>query len=153
MLDFFSFYLCVFLFVFDISCVLWLITIIFSILMVIHITLRPLFRILSTRYIMTLTNLVCQIGLIRINITPAPNLMIIISKIISTLHRVNGDSPPPSPIFNHLVLLIHLVHNISKIHTQFYQFKTENHQSWKWVCDCLNERTIKELRNYSVACG
>ena len=62
---------------------------------------------------------------------PYPNLMTIIFKIISTLHRVNGDSPPPSPIFNQLVLLIHIVHNISKIHTQFHQSKIENHQFWK----------------------
>ena len=56
------------------------------------------------------------------------------SRIISTLHRVDGDSPPPSPIFNQLVLLIHLVHNIFKIHTQFHRFKIKNYQSWKWVC-------------------
>ena len=93
------------------------------------------FQILPIRHIITLTNLVCQIGLIRINITHAPNLITIVSKIISTLHRVNGDSPPPSPIFNQLVLLIHLVHNISQIHTQFHQFKIEtinleNEYSW-----------------------
>ena len=37
----------------------------------------------------------------------------------------NGDSSPPSLIFNQLVLLIHLF----KIHTQFHQFKIENNQS------------------------
>jgi len=52
-------------------CVIWLITTIFSILMVIHITHQPLFRILLTRHIITLTNIVCQIGLIRIN-NPCP---------------------------------------------------------------------------------
>ena len=102
--------------------------------MVIHITPRPLFRILPTRHIITLTKLVCRIGLIRINITHAPNLITIIYRIISTHHRVNGDSPPPSSIFNQLDLLIHLVHNIFKIHTQFHLLKIENHQSWKWVC-------------------
>ena len=102
--------------------------------MVIYITPRHLFQILPTRHIITLTNLVCRIGLIRINITHAPNLITIIFRIILTLHRVNGDSPPLSPIFNQLVLLIHLVHNISKIHTQFHQSKIENHQFWKWVC-------------------
>ena len=40
---------------------------------------------------------------IRINMTHIPNHMIINFKIISTLHRVNGDSPPPSQIFNRLV--------------------------------------------------
>ena len=45
-----------------------------------------------------------------------------------------GIHLPPSPIFNQLVLVIHLVDNISKIHTQFHQSKIENHQFWKWVC-------------------
>ena len=43
--------------------------------MVIHVTPQPLFRILLTRHIITLTNLVCRIGLIRINTTHAPNFM------------------------------------------------------------------------------
>ena len=37
--------------------------------------------------------------------------MTVISKIISTRHRVNGDSPPPSLIFNHLVHNFHNFHN------------------------------------------
>ena len=36
----------------------------------------------------------------RINITHTPNLMTIISRIISTLHRVNGDSPSPESNFH-----------------------------------------------------
>ena len=102
--------------------------------MVIHIIPRPLFRMLPTRHIITLTNLVCQIGLIRINICPNPSTMNKNGTIIITLHRVSGDSSPLSPIFNQLVLLVHLVHNIPKIHTQFHQSKIENHQFWKWVC-------------------
>jgi len=80
---------CFSLFDFDISCVIWLITTIFPILMVIHVTPRPLFRILPTRHIITLTNLVCRIGLIRINTCPSPNTMNKTGIIITTLHRVN----------------------------------------------------------------
>ena len=69
--------------------------------------------------IITLTNLVCRIGLIRINITHAPNLMTIIFKIILTLHRVNGDSPPLSQIFNHLV---HNFHSPIWIHILLFLF-------------------------------
>ena len=115
-------------------CVIWLIIIIFSTSIIIHIKYRLHFQILPTRHIMSLTNLVCRIGLIRINITHTPNLITIISIMISTLHRVSGDSPPPSIIFNQLVPLIHLVHNIPKSHTQFHQSKIENHQFWKGVC-------------------
>ena len=85
----------------------------FPILIIIHITHRLHFRILPTRHIITLTNLVCRIGLIRINITHVLNFITIISRIILTLYRVSGDSPPLSPIFNQLVLLIHLVHNFT----------------------------------------
>ena len=70
---------------------------------------------------------------------PYPHLITIISRIISTLHRVSGDSPPPSLIFNQLVLLLHLVHNIFKIHTQFHQSKIGKHQFWKWVCVSPNK--------------
>ena len=111
---------------------IWLITIIFPIVMVIHIT--PLFWMLPIRHIITLTNIVCRIGPIRINIIHTPNLITIISRIILTLHRVNGDSSLLSPILNQLVLLADLVHNIFKIHTQLHQSKIENHQFWKWVC-------------------
>ena len=85
--------------------------------MVIYITHQPLFRILPTRHITTLTNLVCRNGLIRMIITHGPHLMTIIF-ILSTLHRVSGDSPPPSPLFSQLVLLLHPVHNLFKIHNQ-----------------------------------
>jgi len=95
-------FVCFSLFVFDISCVIWLITIILSILMIIHVTPRPLFQILSTRHIITLTNLVCWIGLIRINICRSLNTMNKTGIIITTLHRVNGDATPPSLIVNHL---------------------------------------------------
>jgi len=43
---------------------------------------------------------------------PHPNLMIIISKIISTLHRVNGVSSPLSQIVNYIVHNFHNFHNI-----------------------------------------
>ena len=39
------------------------------------------------------------------------NRMTIIFKIISTLHRVNGDSPLPSQIFNHLVRNFRNIHS------------------------------------------
>jgi len=35
-----------------------------------------------------------RIGFIRLNITHIPSITTRICKIISTLHRVNGDSPP-----------------------------------------------------------
>ena len=38
--------------------------------MVIHVTPRPLFQILPTQHVITLTNLACRIGLIRINTCP-----------------------------------------------------------------------------------
>ena len=87
-------FVCFSLFVFDISCVIWLITIIFLILMVIHATPRPLFQILPTRHIITLTNLVCRMGLIRINTCPSPNTMNKTGIIITTFHRVNGIQLP-----------------------------------------------------------
>jgi len=81
--------------------------------MVIHITPRPLLtRILSTRHIKTLTNLVYHIGLIWINTCSNPNTMNKIGIIITTLHRVNGDTILPSHIVNHhsnIQLLIFLV--------------------------------------------
>ena len=49
-----------------------------------------------------INNHIGRIGIIRLNTTHTTNLMAITFKIISTLHRVNGDSPPPSQIFNHL---------------------------------------------------
>ena len=70
--------------------------------MVIHVTPWPPFQILSTRYIITLTNLVCRIGLIWIITCPSPNTMNKIGIITTTLHRVNGDTTFPSHIVNHL---------------------------------------------------
>ena len=75
--------------------------------MVIHITPRPLFQILPTRHVITLTNLVYQIDLIRINTCPSPNTVNKIGIIIATLHRVNGDSIPLSHMavsYTHLTL-------------------------------------------------
>jgi len=43
---------------------------------------------------LTLTNQVCQIGLIRINICPNPSIMNKNGIIIITLHRVSGDTTP-----------------------------------------------------------
>jgi len=43
---------------------------------------------------------------------PCPKLMTIIFEIISTLHRVNGDSTSPSQIFNHLVYNFHNIHSL-----------------------------------------
>ena len=63
--------------------------------MVIYVTPRPLFRILPTRHIITLTNLVCRIGLFRINIYPSLDTMNKTGIIITTLHKVNGDTTPP----------------------------------------------------------
>ena len=66
--------------------------------MVIHITPRPLLtRILPTRYIITLTNQVCRIGLIRINTCLSPNTVNKTGIFIITLHRVNrGYNSPES---------------------------------------------------------
>ena len=55
---------------------------------------QTIFWILPTWHIITLTNLVCRIGLIRINTTHVPNLMTIITKIILTLHRIIGVHLP-----------------------------------------------------------
>jgi len=38
--------------------------------------------------------------------------MTIIFKIILTLHRVNGDSPPPSQFFHHLIHIFDNFHNL-----------------------------------------
>ena len=56
-----------------------------------------------------MTNIIYQIGIIRLNMTHIPNPMIIIFKITSVLHKVHGDSPIPSQIVNHIV---HNFHNI-----------------------------------------
>ena len=60
------------------------------------------FWILLTRHIITLTNLVYRIGLIQINTCSSPNTMNKTGIIITTLHRTNGDTTPPSHIVNHL---------------------------------------------------
>ena len=62
----------------------------------IYISTRPLFRISPTRHYIILTNQVCQIGFIWINICSNPNIMNKIRIIITTLHRVSGDTITPS---------------------------------------------------------
>ena len=65
--------------------------------MVIHISPQLLsVRILPTPHYITLTNQVCQIGLIRIIIGPNPCIMNKNRTIITTLHLVSGDTTPPS---------------------------------------------------------
>ena len=61
--------------------------------------------------------------------------MTIISKIILTLQRVNGDSPPPSQIFHHLV---HNFHNLYNLHfptlkKNLIRKKYRSHASHAWV--------------------
>jgi len=95
----------------------WILTTIFSILTWIHISSWPHFtRITPTRLCTTWTNHIGRIGIIQLNMTHNPNLMIIIFKIISTLHRVNGDLPPLSQIFNHLIHNFHNIHSLILIH-------------------------------------
>ena len=43
-------------------------------------------------------------------------------KIISTLHRVNGDSPPLSQIFNRLVHNFHKVHSLILVQVLLFLF-------------------------------
>ena len=80
---------------------------------VVHTSHRPLStQILPTRHIITLTNQIYWIGLIRINVCPSPNIMNKTGAIITTLHKVNGDKTLPSHIVNHhsnIQLLIFLV--------------------------------------------
>ena len=67
---------------------------------------------------------------IRLNMTHIPNLMTIIFKIIST-HRFNGDSTPPSPIFNHLV---HNFYSPILVHILLFLFhKLKKNLIWKGV--------------------
>ena len=67
----------------------------FSNALVIHTSLQPLsIQILPTQHYITLTNQVCQIGLIRINICPNPSTMNKNRTIITTLQR--GYNSPES---------------------------------------------------------
>jgi len=43
-------------------------------------------------------------------------------KIISTLHRVHGDSTPPSLIFNHLLYNFHIIHSLVLLHILLFLF-------------------------------
>ena len=56
----------------------------------------------------------------RLNMIHTPNFMTIIFKIIITLQRVNGDLPPPSQIFNHLIHNFHNIHSLILIHILFF---------------------------------
>jgi len=51
--------------------------------------------ILPTQHFITLTNQVCLIGLIQFNVCPCLSIMNKIRMIITTLHRVSGDTTPP----------------------------------------------------------
>jgi len=80
---------------------IWITITIISMHIVIHTSPRPLLTwILPTRHFITLTNQVCQIGLIQINICPNPSIMNKIGMIITTLHRVSGDTTSSSHIVN-----------------------------------------------------
>ena len=55
-------------------------------------------------------------------------------KITSTLHRVHGDSPPPSQIFNHLVHNFHNIHSPILLHILLFLFHQPKKNSiWKGV--------------------
>jgi len=76
---------------------------ILSILTWIHISSRPhLIRISSTRICTTWTNHICRIGIIRLNMCPSSNIMNKTGIIITTLHRVRGDTTLPSHMVNYL---------------------------------------------------
>jgi len=73
---------------------------------VIYTSYRPLFtQILPTRHIITLTNQVYRIGLTRINICPSLNIMNKTRTIITTLHRVSGDTTHPSHMVKNLTFI------------------------------------------------
>ena len=63
----------------------------------------------------TWTNQIIWIWFIRLNITHTSYLMTNTFKIISTFHRVDGDSSPLSQIFNHLVHNFHNFHHFRNI--------------------------------------
>ena len=89
---------------------------------VIHTSPRPLLiRILSTRYFMALTNQVCRIGLILINIYLSLNIMKKTEIIISTIHKVSGDTTPPS----------HIINNLTNIYLHILLFWTTNKKTNK----------------------
>jgi len=68
-----------------------------------YFTLTSLGSNIPARHFKTLTNQVCRIVIIQINIYPSPNIMnkteII---IIFSLHRVSGDTTRLSHMVNHL---------------------------------------------------
>ena len=71
--------------------------------------------ITPARLCTTWTNHIGRIEFVWLNMTHISNSMIQIFKIIFTLHRVSGDSPPPSYIINYLVhhllsyILLHIL--------------------------------------------
>jgi len=100
--------------------------------MVIHITLWPLLTlILPTLHIMTLTYLVYRIGLIWISTYRSLNTMNKTGIIITTLHRVNGDTTPPSHIVNHYfnilpIIFLVMINNRRKI----WGYKKNGSHDW-----------------------
>jgi len=70
---------------------------------VIHTSHQPLLtRILPTWHFTILTNQVCRIGLIRMNICPNSNIINKTGIIITTIHRASGDTATPSHFINNL---------------------------------------------------
>ena len=87
-----------------------------------------------TRLCTTGTNHIYQIGIIRFNMTHIPKPMTIIFKIIFTLHRVHGDSPPSSQISNHLVHNFHNIHSPILRHILlFLSHQLKTNLIWKGV--------------------
>ena len=111
-LIFCSFCLFVFSFLFVFVCEMEFNNNNYSILIWIHTSHQPHCRIAQTQLWKIWTTQIILIGCIWLNITHIAYLMINISKIISTLHRVNGDWILPSQIFKHLV---HNFHNFHKL--------------------------------------
>ena len=80
--------------------------------------------------------------------------MIIIFKIIFTLHRVNGDSTPSSQIFKHLVHNFHNIHPPVLLHILFFlespiEEKFELEKSMKDVQTMLESQQNKLDSQYS----
>jgi len=67
-----------------------------------YFTLTSFNSDITNRHYITLTNQVCQIGLIRINIWPNSSTMNKNGIIITTLHRVSEDTTPSSLTINNL---------------------------------------------------
>ena len=134
----------------------WILTTIFSIIIWIHISPWPhLTRITPTRLCTTWTDHICRIGIIRLNMTYILNLMTIIFKIISILHRVHGDSPTPRLIFKHFIRKIHFPTYILILFFLFHKLK--KNLIWKRATtnSKLSQFTILPTSNfiYSFSCS